>query len=64
MKIASVDPSSSVHAVICDFGLARNITESMTMGTLGTSVYIAPELLNSQSYDQKADVIEIVIDSY
>jgi serine/threonine protein kinase len=55
-QIASTSGQDQTHAVICDFGLARNITESMTVNAMGTNIYIAPELLNVQPYNQKADV--------
>lgn len=43
---------------ICDFGMARvksNSSEPMT-GEIGTSQWMAPEVLISQKYDEKADV--------
>jgi serine/threonine protein kinase len=40
---------------ICDFGLTRQVDQTMT-GCLGTYHYMAPEVIESSRYDFKADV--------
>jgi serine/threonine protein kinase len=42
---------------ICDFGLSAKLPESGCLkGILGTAPYMAPEMLATQQYDEKADV--------
>ncbi|TDG41309.1 hypothetical protein AWZ03_012271 [Drosophila navojoa] len=58
LKPQNVLLDKNMHAKLCDFGLARN----MTMGThvltsiKGTPLYMAPELLAEQPYDHQADI--------
>nr|pir gene fused protein - fruit fly (Drosophila melanogaster) [Drosophila melanogaster]AAA82044.1 serine-threonine kinase Fused [Drosophila virilis] len=58
LKPQNVLLDKNMHAKLCDFGLARN----MTMGThvltsiKGTPLYMAPELLAEQPYDHQADM--------
>ncbi|KAH8238606.1 hypothetical protein KR032_011293 [Drosophila birchii] len=58
LKPQNVLLDKNMHAKLCDFGLARN----MTMGThvltsiKGTPLYMAPELLAEQPYDHHADM--------
>ncbi|XP_017088363.2 serine/threonine-protein kinase fused [Drosophila bipectinata] len=58
LKPQNVLLDKNMHAKLCDFGLARN----MTMGThvltsiKGTPLYMAPELLAEQPYDHQADL--------
>jgi serine/threonine protein kinase len=42
--------------VIADFGLARVQSTSLTLGTLGTQGFIAPEIILETPYSEKADV--------
>ena len=41
---------------VADFGLARDLKESNDMTVCGTLLWSAPELLNSENYDEKVDV--------
>ncbi|BFG01890.1 serine/threonine-protein kinase fused [Drosophila madeirensis] len=58
LKPQNVLLDKNMHAKLCDFGLARN----MTLGThvltsiKGTPLYMAPELLAEQPYDHQADM--------
>ncbi|XP_037936338.1 serine/threonine-protein kinase fused [Teleopsis dalmanni] len=58
LKPQNVLLNEVLHAKLCDFGLARN----MTMGThvltsiKGTPLYMAPELLAERPYDYQADL--------
>ncbi|KAH8284359.1 hypothetical protein KR018_004915 [Drosophila ironensis] len=58
LKPQNVLLDKNMHAKLCDFGLARN----MTLGThvltsiKGTPLYMAPELLAEQPYDHLADM--------
>ncbi|XP_016967044.1 serine/threonine-protein kinase fused [Drosophila biarmipes] len=58
LKPQNVLLDKNMHAKLCDFGLARN----MTLGThvltsiKGTPLYMAPELLAEQPYDHHADM--------
>ena len=58
LKPQNVLLNEDLHAKLCDFGLARN----MTMGThvltsiKGTPLYMAPELLAERAYDHQADM--------
>lgn len=58
LKPQNVLLNEDMHAKLCDFGLARN----MTMGThvltsiKGTPLYMAPELLAERAYDHQADM--------
>ena len=44
--------------MICDFGMARTKTNNNEMfsGGIGTSQWMAPEVLSAQHYDEKSDV--------
>ena len=54
------DDSDNPTVMICDFGLARQKTSkeaSMMFNTLcGTPMYMAPEVLNGNKYDERADL--------
>jgi hypothetical protein len=42
---------------LCDFGLAKVMNETLTVGMIGTWQYMAPEILNeSEKYNEKCDV--------
>ncbi|XP_036318174.1 serine/threonine-protein kinase fused-like [Rhagoletis pomonella] len=66
LKPQNVLLNEDLHAKLCDFGLARN----MTMGThvltsiKGTPLYMAPELLAEQPYDHQADLWSLGCISY
>ncbi|BAU80032.1 serine-threonine kinase [Tokyovirus A1] len=44
------------EAKISDFGFARLKQENMTMTSVGSTAYMAPEVLSGSRYDEKADV--------
>ncbi|XP_067640071.1 serine/threonine-protein kinase fused [Eurosta solidaginis] len=66
LKPQNVLLNEDMHAKLCDFGLARN----MTMGThvltsiKGTPLYMAPELLAEKPYDHLADLWSLGCISY
>uniref|UniRef100_A0A0K8WKI3 non-specific serine/threonine protein kinase n=1 Tax=Bactrocera latifrons TaxID=174628 RepID=A0A0K8WKI3_BACLA len=66
LKPQNVLLNEDLHAKLCDFGLARN----MTMGThvltsiKGTPLYMAPELLAERPYDHQADLWSLGCISY
>ena len=39
-----------------DFGVSKNVSNSLAKTTCGTMHYIAPEIYNQESYSQKADI--------
>ncbi len=42
---------------LCDFGLAKALNETLTVGVIGTWQYMAPEIMNeSEAYNEKCDV--------
>lgn len=43
---------------LCDFGMSRTIAENKELmtGGVGTAQWMAPEILNSEPYDEKSDV--------
>lgn len=49
---------------ITDFGLSSLKTERMTTTKVGTAYYVAPEILEKQSYDKSVDIwaLGLIID--
>jgi serine/threonine protein kinase len=42
---------------LCDFGLAKVMNETLTVGAIGTWQYMAPEIMNeSETYNEKCDI--------
>ena len=41
---------------IADFGLARILTSTATISTVGTPVYMAPEIGHSNKYSLETDI--------
>ncbi|KAM7347753.1 STKc_STK36 domain-containing protein fused [Cochliomyia hominivorax] len=58
LKPQNVLLDEDLHAKLCDFGLARNMTMSTHVLTSikGTPLYMAPELLAERPYDHQADL--------
>jgi predicted Ser/Thr protein kinase len=63
VKPANILITGDEKALLCDFGLARHAetAESLTgeRGLLGTVAYVAPEQIESQSVDGRADVYSL-----
>lgn len=52
-----MDEKDDTSIKIADFGFARRVTKPNSLTTLcGTAQYIAPEVLTSEGYDQRADM--------
>mmetsp|Transcript_2451 Transcript_2451/g.3258 ORF Transcript_2451/g.3258 Transcript_2451/m.3258 type:complete len:896 (+) Transcript_2451:713-3400(+) len=50
-------PSNQFHLKIADFGFARHLKKASLADTLcGSPLYMAPEILQHRSYDNKADL--------
>lgn len=49
--------AEGLNAKLCDFGLARNMTEDTLLlsSVKGTPLYMAPEVIDNEPYDQQAD---------
>jgi serine/threonine protein kinase len=57
LKSANILLDDSYTAKVCDFGLSRIKAQERSMtGNCGTVQWMAPEVLASQSYNEKADV--------
>jgi len=58
LKPSNVFIMSDGRAVVADFGLARFVAENgeELTGETGTYIYMAPEVIKSQHYDNRADV--------
>src|SRR4051794_30598840 len=60
VKPANILVAEGDEALLCDFGLARHEASSDSLtgerGLLGTVAYVAPEQIESQSVDHRADV--------
>ena len=54
--------------ILCDFGLAyhldNNILEKLIQGTCGTTLYMAPEIIEKRKYDYLVDLFSIGIILY
>ena len=58
-------PNDNIQLKISDFGLSRMLSDDSFMtGQLGTCHWMAPEVLNSSSYTNKADVYSFGIVMY
>ena len=51
-------------AKICDFGWSTEVKDSMRETFCGTPLYVSPELLSGQLYDEKVDLWAIGILGY
>ncbi len=49
---------------IADFGLARILTSTSTISTVGTPAFMAPEIGNKIRYDAKTDIWALAITFY
>lgn len=49
-----------LYPKVCDFGLSRNLKETMTQN-IGTKEYMAPEVLTGEPYGLKVDVYSFAI---
>ncbi len=56
----SLDSSSPIVAVLCDFGISRVSSDTNTLEMIGTPGFIAPEILMQEQYDISADVSSFV----
>ncbi|KAL9650285.1 hypothetical protein ABK040_014939 [Willaertia magna] len=45
-----------VKLLLSDFGLAKNVSQSLAKTTCGTMLYLAPEIYNSENYNERADI--------
>lgn len=66
-----VDPTSTIQSVyakpnvkVIDFGLAEKITGSFSFAIKGTLNYLAPEILNGQTPDKRADLYSLGVTLY
>lgn len=50
----------NLYPKVCDFGLSRNLKETMTVN-IGTKEYMAPEVLTGEPYGLKVDVFSFAI---
>ena len=55
---------SKPHVKLIDFGLAEKITGSFSFAIKGTLNYLAPEILNGQTPDKRADLYSLGVTLY
>ncbi len=63
LKPQNVLLDEHLHVKLCDFGLSKPITNSMTSG-VGTFEYCSPEVLMASNYTEMADIYSFAIIMY
>merc|ERR1719330_1648348 len=59
------EPSCTPHVQLCDFGLSIRFEKfEMIHGKLGTMMYMAPEVLQGEPYNEKCDVWGVGVCSF
>eukprot|EP00656_Telonema_subtile_P000785 TRINITY_DN10371_c0_g1_i1.p1 TRINITY_DN10371_c0_g1~~TRINITY_DN10371_c0_g1_i1.p1 ORF type:complete len:521 (+),score=132.55 TRINITY_DN10371_c0_g1_i1:121-1683(+) len=56
LKPSNLLVQSNGHVKVCDFGTSRQVVPTGTMSVCGTPVYMAPEVLRGDRYDESADL--------
>ena len=56
IKTENVLLDDGFNAKLADFGCSREVDLTRTMETVGTPLFMAPELLRKEQYDEKVDV--------
>lgn len=56
LKTLNVLLDENCSSRICDFGISRTVESGIMTNAIGTYNYMAPEIINSERYDLKADV--------
>ncbi|POM70243.1 LOW QUALITY PROTEIN: TKL/MLK protein kinase [Phytophthora palmivora] len=56
LKSKNILLSSDLQAKITDFGISRERADTTMTGGVGTSLWMAPEVMLGQRYDDKADI--------
>jgi serine/threonine protein kinase len=55
-NILMTEASTSATLKLADFGLSRFLEDDLAKTWVGTPLYMAPEIVNCQEYDSKADI--------
>ena len=55
-NILMTETSTSAVLKLADFGLSRFLEDDLAKTWVGTPLYMAPEIVNCQKYDSKADI--------
>ncbi|GMF35366.1 unnamed protein product [Phytophthora fragariaefolia] len=59
LKSRNILLTESLHAKITDFGASRIRTDETMTSNVGSSLWMAPEVMMSRHYDEKADVFSL-----
>ena len=64
LKLANILITAHGDIKVCDFGFARYLGNDLADTQLGTPIFMAPEIFNSEKYSYKADVWSLGVLSY
>jgi serine/threonine protein kinase len=58
--VCSIDPAQKINIKLSDYGIAKFTTSQGTLGKVGTPGYMAPELMDGQSYNEKVTNLFVI----
>jgi serine/threonine protein kinase len=61
LQISSLDETQPVVAVISDFGVSRVTSTTITVATIGTLLFMPPEVIKGQAHSKCSDLFALGI---